>query len=441
MYYDDEGDLVIYLKDLRLEGPARAAVRRHLIGPGKRGAPDGPPAQIKFRRGRFSFIELNVYWHRVNAAVVALPGIVSTDLDERYNRVLVEVRNATARAAVAEAISRLSVPDGSVEVMDCGPDTIYCGESGSDPGSYETLPPPPELPAEDTTSMADSSVAPDSPPSSNPDPSIYDIAGAPAYLTDRRMRLEGGLQLTYRSPNGRTQSFCTIGFNVWSPFSGYVTASHCSPRMGHSQYDTGEYQTDAYHHQPKLGSGNGNYTGYERRDPVFQPASYWTARGISGCSGNYACRWSDASLVAYRTDISRFRTVAFGSIAKTALNSTSIMGYFSVSGKAATRLTPGSALYMVGSQSGLRSGQVLSTCKAGPVYPSNGKNNHLMCQDRVTFTQVLSGDSGAPVFAGSPTGSSVVLYGILSGGTNTYGYSVSHVINIEADLGGLGVTP
>lgn len=116
MYYDDAGDLVVSLKDLRLSGQATAAVRRHLPGPGKRGRREGPPATIRFRQAEYSFVELNGYWRRVNQVVLGIAGVVSTDVDEESNRVVVAVRRAAAEREVRDAVAAASIPQGSVQV-------------------------------------------------------------------------------------------------------------------------------------------------------------------------------------------------------------------------------------------------------------------------------------------------------------------------------------
>jgi hypothetical protein len=132
MYYDDAGDLVIALRDLRLSGPAAAAVRAHLPGPGKHGLPDGPPAAIRFRRADYSFSELNGNWQRLTPVVLGFPGVVSTDADEESNRVVVRARPEAVRD-VLEAAAAMGLPEGSVQMVTAEP----C--AGADQGC---LPPP-----------------------------------------------------------------------------------------------------------------------------------------------------------------------------------------------------------------------------------------------------------------------------------------------------------
>jgi hypothetical protein len=133
MYYDDAGDLVIALRDLRLSEAAAAAVRPHLPGLGKYGLPDGPHAAIRFRRADYSFSELNGYWQRLNQVVFEIPGVVSTDVDEEINRVVVRVQPSVAREVLA-ATAALGLPEGSVQVRTVEP----C--AGADPNR----PPPGE---------------------------------------------------------------------------------------------------------------------------------------------------------------------------------------------------------------------------------------------------------------------------------------------------------
>lgn len=131
MYYDDGGDLVIALRDLRLSGTAAAAVRPHLPGAGKYGQPDGPAARIRFRRAEYNFSELNGYWQRLSPVVLGLPGVVSTDVDEESNRVVVRVHPAAAQDLL-DAAAAMGLPEGSVQVRTVEP----C--AGAEPG----CPPP-----------------------------------------------------------------------------------------------------------------------------------------------------------------------------------------------------------------------------------------------------------------------------------------------------------
>ncbi len=169
MYYDDGGDLVILLKDMRLSGQAAAAVRRHLPGPGKRGQREGPPAEIRFRQAEYSFVELNGYRQRINQVIFGIPGVRSTHVDEVRNRVVVGVRRAAVAQEIRDAVAAMSIPEGSVEVQTIEPCTNIdpnCPPPGTEelgPFEGEELPPAPELPAGDTAGTGDGSVAPDTP--------------------------------------------------------------------------------------------------------------------------------------------------------------------------------------------------------------------------------------------------------------------------------------
>lgn len=185
MYYDDEGDLVIHLEDLRLSGRAAAAVRRHLPGPGKRGRQEGPPAAIRFRQAEYGLVELNGYRQRIDRVVLGIPGVVSTDVDDERNRVVVGVRREAAAEEVRRALAATSIPGGSVEVRTIEPCTgmdANCPPPGTrepEPLLGEELPPAPELPAGDTASTADGSVAPDASPTRSPEATSPGRAAGP----------------------------------------------------------------------------------------------------------------------------------------------------------------------------------------------------------------------------------------------------------------------
>jgi hypothetical protein len=118
MYYDDAGDLVIYLKDLKLADAARAAVKPYKSR-GKYGLmdPRTPAAEIRFRQGQFSFIELNNYYRWI--AAWQLPGVFPTDVDESLNHVEVSVQDTEARQVLLAALERARIPRQAIFIFSC----------------------------------------------------------------------------------------------------------------------------------------------------------------------------------------------------------------------------------------------------------------------------------------------------------------------------------
>jgi len=165
MYQDETGTLNVYLLDPGQEGRARAAIasvmRRETEGRG-----------LRVRRGTFGFTELEG-WRRKLPAVMAIEGVVLSDIDERQNRLRVGVANAAAGQRVRDLLGRLGIPEDAVVVDETDP------------------------------------------------------IGRTATLRDRVRSTMGGLQIAYSG------SVCTLGFNVSRNFTpGFVTNSHCTNVQG-----------------------------------------------------------------------------------------------------------------------------------------------------------------------------------------------------------------
>lgn len=176
-FFDEQGDLNVYLTDPSQEPAARAAVadvasRR----PERSGRPWSRPAAVVVRLGDYDFLQLDGWRGRLGAAFT-IPGVQFLDTDEAGNRVVVGVTSGEASAAVQGLAGRLGIPREAVVI--------------------EVVPP------------------------------IEPIAS----LQDPVRPLVGGLQIDF----GGSQ--CTLGANVWYtnhaqgiPVGtlGFLTAAHCS---------------------------------------------------------------------------------------------------------------------------------------------------------------------------------------------------------------------
>ena len=168
MYYAEEGVLVLVL----LEPDAQADVELALaetFGEALLREAD----TIRVEAGDFSFSELKLWHDRLSFEILALPGAVMTDIDERSNIIRVGVANADAERRALVKLRDLQIPSDVVIVE-------------------RTEPVPPS-----------------------------------AGLRDFVRPLVGGLQIA------TTKYFCSLGFPaIHGVTPGFVTNSHCTDIQG-----------------------------------------------------------------------------------------------------------------------------------------------------------------------------------------------------------------
>jgi hypothetical protein len=137
-------------------------------------------ARVEILAGQYGFRELAA-WHARALGLLALPGMVSTDVDERSNRVRIGVERREVAWQVRDRLGALGVPAEAVEVV------------VTRPFHYTSL-------------------------------------------TSKHRPVIGGLQIAF------SQYLCTLGFEaVRAGVSGWVINSHCSGKQGGVQ-GTVEYQ-------------------------------------------------------------------------------------------------------------------------------------------------------------------------------------------------------
>lgn len=213
------------------------------------------------RRATYSFERLND-WHDRIIDVLALDGVVLTDINDRTNRLTVGVENlAQSREAVAAEIRRAGVPEEAVEVEEMSPFRFVSS------------------------------------------------------VRDSHRPMVGGLQI-----EGQAGAFgitatrrCSLGvITVRSSVTGFVTNSHCSRTQG--EVDNGRYWQST---RPLLDTGQ---VGTETVDPPYNFVSF---NGTS-CPSGRRCRISDANFVAAQSGVTVSRGfVARPSLGATSWNGTS----------------------------------------------------------------------------------------------------------------------
>jgi hypothetical protein len=185
MFFDQDGTLQVYM--VGQKEPLSAASMAFLedvitreIGRGERLSGRG----LEIREGQYDFLALHRWNQQMSPEVLNLPGVVSTDNNERENRLQIGITNSPGvREEVEKVLSTLGVP----------PEAVLFSE---------------EKPIEQ-------------------------------YLRSRRRPLRGGLQINFGN------FLCTLGFiAVRNGVNGYVTNSHCTTTQGGVQ-NTVEHQPSA----------------------------------------------------------------------------------------------------------------------------------------------------------------------------------------------------
>ena len=212
-FFDENGDLNVYLTDLSRESAARVVVAEVARNrPERAHQPWRRPAEIVVRRGDFDYQQLNDWRGRLSAAL-AIAGVQLLDTDEATNRIFIGVTEEDAKARVLSRVAALGVPRNAV---------------------------------------------------------VVDIVASASPITSLRecdRPLVGGLEINFLIDG--VQSQCTLGVNVWYSnvadgvpvgTPGFYTASHCSSVRG---------GTDG-----TVFSQGGARIGYEMWDPPFFTNAY-----------------------------------------------------------------------------------------------------------------------------------------------------------------------
>ena len=204
LYYDAVGTPTVHLVDQAQQALARATLASTVR------ALNGRANQIRFQHGDFDFAQLNA-WRKQLPPVLAIKGVVFTDVDEAANRVHVGVEDASVATRVREQIAALNIPAAAVVISEAKP---FHFQSTLSSGMRPTA---------------------------------------------------GGIKIgvPYTSDPQGAGFFCTLGFNAYrhnDTYMGLVTNSHCTKTQGGVEYSN--------YYQPDY-SSNANLIGVEIVDPTY----------------------------------------------------------------------------------------------------------------------------------------------------------------------------
>lgn len=379
MYYDDNGDLNVYLTNPKAKGLANAALKSvfgrslELSHPTRskrfKGKPTLKVGDFKTRKAKFNIKQL-AKWKKSAGNAFAMKEAVFVDLDEANNRVTVGLSDTNAKQAVSDILTSEGVPLDAVNFIEAQP-------------------------AQPLTHSLRSTHRP----------------------------TKGGIQIQFTNNGGK--STCTLGFNAYrGSVRGFVTNSHCTDTRGGTE-GTLFYQATT------------NLAGYEYVDP-----NYFTSFWPWECPWFKRCRYSDSAFVRYySSDSSSLGKIArpdswnSGSLT---INATS--PELTITGERHTNVV-NSYLDKVGRTTGWTYGRVVSTCGDYNVANSDVHMKCQDRVERAGVRMSGPGDSGSPVFVWH--GSTVTLAGILWGGfaDNADGSGDDFILSpmrfIESELGAL----
>lgn len=301
-FFDEKGDLNVYLTDVKHEPAARAAlagVARSRAE--RRDRPWSRAAEIVVRRGDFDFAQLDEWRGRL-ASIAASTGVHLLDTDETANRLFVGAENEKAKERVLARLDAIGVPRNAV-VVEVTPAAVQI-----------------------------------------------------ATLRDNVRPLVGGLHIDWNTANG-TPTYCTLGVNVWYTnyaqgvgvgTLGFYTASHCSATYG---------GTDG-----TVYAQGGSRIGYERWDPPFYTNAQNTRCPVGWpCrSSDVAFVQYDAGVNRYQGGLAQTTYRGLGNWQVGSIDINSTYPHFRIN----STVTPvvGNYLEKVGRTTGWTAGQISRVC-------------------------------------------------------------------------------
>lgn len=374
-FIDETGAPTVYLTDPSRRPEAEQALGGFLTSFG------WSAADLRVRPAQYDYLQFDAWYRQAWPRILALPGAVSTDLDEGKNRLRFTGVDAAALSSIAGTLAGLGIPAAATVIQLRGP-----------------------------------------------------VRHA-ASLRDKLRPPYGGFQIQFFPlPASPLVLVCTLGFNARrNDVSSFITNSHCSNVQGGTDQRTDYYQST----RGGLIPNPDNFLAFEVDDPQYVSGGE--------CPLLRRCRTADASRAQYGAGqsfvIGRIgRTTPLNSVLATDdttyLQIDPLNPYYRISAEQPNPVL-GQALHKVGRTTGWTRGNVVATCENVSVTDSDITQ---LCQSLVNAF-VDGGDSGSPVF-GVHTDGTAFLAGILWGSstdlaTNEVQFIFSPFSSIERELGAL----
>jgi len=109
MFYDEQGNLNVYLLDSAQREPAKAAIAAVF------GAERVPQGGIRVLPARYSFADLRA-WHDRAVSLLLIPGVASSGIDHSANRLQIGVQDLRLEGEVRRAARNLGIPEEAIAV-------------------------------------------------------------------------------------------------------------------------------------------------------------------------------------------------------------------------------------------------------------------------------------------------------------------------------------
>lgn len=373
-----DGEYVLWLKDLDESGAAVQALARLTSGSRREIRPD----RVRMLEADFDWIELYGWYSGMRDVVWRHDGVVTTDIDEGRNRIVIGLEDPSARAGVERLLRDHGAPLRAVVFEQRDPPVLF-----SD-------------------------------------------------LQDHHRPAIGGYQIQIGS-----RPECTLGLNVEYELAsggtdyGFVTTAHCTNNPGVVNQDFA-YQETLLDTEKVVGRE-------ERDPPLFQGGacpSGWSCRYTDAA----LVRYDSASLMT-RGVIERTLWNSIVVDADTTKR-WKIIDDDNGCGVIGCAIIQGDPVEKVGRTTGWTSGEIVRTCEDVVNPDRWPQDTILLCQDWVgegSATPIAEpGDSGAAVFRKSGC-CNAYLYGLLVGGNQTQNateYFLSRIHLIKDELGWFDAT-
>jgi hypothetical protein len=352
-------------------------------------------------QGRFNFAQLKA-WHDLHRpTTLATTGVQSVDIDERNNRLQIDVLTYQAQSDVRVQLESLRIPAEAFNISLAQPAPLV----GEGPGH-----------------LAKAS------------PRAMPVLNGPG-LQDKQRPVAGGIQI-----KSADAGICTLSFlAVRQGDAGFITCSHCTKTSGVVE--------STVINQALI--GDTNRIGFETADPPFFTGGK--------CPSNRMCRYSDTAFIKRDSTKKQWIPLTpgdFGSLLIPTFTTTdSDQAYLSplvkhdIVALADNPPVSGVVLEKTGRTTGRTVGEVTGTCLDQNVLNMVNGNQvdtglTMLCQDKVAAL-ALPGDSGSPVYkmTSKPDGTPAVkLFGIAwtSNGQETWFSSILQMTR-DTELGNLKI--
>ena len=115
MFFDEANNLCVYLLDATQEKAAEAAIAALF------GADYIPPSGLRVLKGQYGFSQLKQWHDHMTGPVLAIPGVILTDIEEAKNRLKIGIEKRAITSQVEKKLVQLKIPRKAVIIEETQP--------------------------------------------------------------------------------------------------------------------------------------------------------------------------------------------------------------------------------------------------------------------------------------------------------------------------------